>query len=86
MFWIRNPLKQTKFANLKLTKEQRKFIKFALAGNNVLVDACIGSGKTTSIQCLCDLIPKEKQIVCLFLTKKCYPQKCLLKTYSILMV
>lgn len=63
MFWIRNPLKQTKFANLKLTKEQRKFIKFALAGNNVLVDACIGSGKTTSIQCLCDLIPKEKQIL-----------------------
>ena len=33
---------------LNLTKEQKHFIKVALSGKNVLVDACIGSGKTTA--------------------------------------
>lgn len=47
----------------KLTSEQRNFIKVALSGKNVLVDACIGSGKTTSIQHLCNEIPIDKQVL-----------------------
>lgn len=37
-----------------LTDEQKKMIDLVLEGKNVLVDACIGSGKTTTIQALCD--------------------------------
>jgi len=43
-----------------LSKEQEKFIELALSGKNVLVDACIGSGKTTSIQHLCTKITNKK--------------------------
>lgn len=39
---------------IKLSDEQELFVKEALEGKNILVDACIGSGKTTSIQILCD--------------------------------
>ena len=49
-----------------LTMEQQSFIKQALDGRNVLVEACIGSGKTTSIQCLCQMMPPYK--VVLYLT------------------
>ena len=44
----------------KLSDEQNHFIDLVLDGNNVLVDACIGSGKTTSIQALCREIPDKK--------------------------
>ncbi len=37
-----------------LSTEQQEFIDTALSGKDILVDACIGSGKTTSIQILCD--------------------------------
>lgn len=43
-----------------LSKEQEKFIELALSGKNVLVDACIGSGKTTSIQQLCTKLIDKK--------------------------
>ncbi len=39
--------------NFKLSSEQEDFIGLAGKGKNVLVDACIGSGKTTSIQKAC---------------------------------
>ena len=42
--------------NLKLSDEQQEFIEKALEGKNILVDACIGSGKTTAIQNLCNEI------------------------------
>ena len=45
-----------------LTSEQQKLIDLARQGKNVLVDACIGSGKTTTIQVLCNEI-KDKRIV-----------------------
>lgn len=40
----------------KLSDEQKLFVKKALGGENVLVDACIGSGKTTAIQALCEVL------------------------------
>lgn len=38
----------------ELSEEQELFIRTVLNGYNVLVNACIGSGKTTSIQELCN--------------------------------
>ena len=46
-----------------LSAEQQNFISIAQTGKNVLVDACIGSGKTTAIQRLCDDLPKSKRIL-----------------------
>lgn len=41
---------------VSLSQEQQEFIGFAQLGHNVLVDACIGSGKTTAIQALCNVM------------------------------
>ena len=49
--------------SFSLSAEQERFIKIAQTGKNVLVDACIGSGKTTAIQRLCDVLPKSKRIL-----------------------
>ncbi len=46
----------------ELSNEQKYFIDTALKGDNILVDACIGSGKTTAIQCLCTLL-KHKTVL-----------------------
>lgn len=52
-----------------LSDEQQYFIQAALNGNNILVDACIGSGKTTSIQCLCNQFSEDKRILYLTYNK-----------------
>ena len=52
-----------------LSNEQDACIKAALAGKNILVDACIGSGKTTAIQRLCDELPTDKSILYLTYNK-----------------
>ena len=43
-----------------LSDEQKNFVNLALSGKNILVDACIGSGKTTSIQVLCNEFKGKK--------------------------
>lgn len=40
----------------QLSEEQKQFIQYGTAGHNILVEACIGSGKTTAIQALCNAI------------------------------
>lgn len=52
----------------ELSKEQQMFIQYGKAGHNILVEACIGSGKTTAIQALCNAI-KGKNILYLTYNK-----------------
>ena len=52
----------------ELSDEQQLFIKYGVAGHNILVEACIGSGKTTAIQALCNAI-KGKNILYLTYNK-----------------
>lgn len=55
--------------NIALSDEQQVFIDKALEGKNILVDACIGSGKTTAIQTLCDMLPSTYKILYLTYNK-----------------
>ncbi len=54
---------------MELTNEQMEFIRCALDGYNILVDACVGSGKTTAIQNLCIEFPNDKKILYLTYNK-----------------
>ena len=53
----------TSIDNIQLSDEQQKFIETAKQGKNILVDACIGSGKTTAIQRLCNEYPPFMKIL-----------------------
>lgn len=46
--------------NIILSDEQQKVIKFAKTGKNILVNACIRSSKTTTIQHLCNVLYNKK--------------------------
>lgn len=52
----------------QLSDEQKQLIIKAKEGKNVLVDACIGSGKTTTIQVLCNEL-KDRRILYLTYNK-----------------
>ena len=54
---------------ISLSDEQEYFINKSFEGFNILVDACIGSGKTTAIQYLCDSLPDNKRILYLTYNK-----------------
>jgi len=56
-------------SEIKLSSEQLNFINLAHKGNNILVDACIGSGKTTAIQHLCNSLPQKLHILYLTYNK-----------------
>lgn len=58
-----------KIENIILSDEQQLFINKAKEGNNILVDACIGSGKTTAIQKLCCDLPENVNILYLTYNK-----------------
>ncbi len=55
--------------DLVLSQEQELFIQKVQEGYNVLVDACIGSGKTTAIQHLCNVLPTNLNILYLTYNK-----------------
>ena len=46
--------------SIELTSEQQELLNQVSLGKNVLVDACIGSGKTTAIQVLCDTFQSKR--------------------------
>lgn len=52
-----------------LSDEQEHFISEALKGKNILVEAVIGSGKTTSIQELVNRLPQNKKVLYLTYNK-----------------
>lgn len=54
---------------MRLSEEQSEFVEIAQEGKNILVDACIGSGKTTAIQALCKELPRDKKILYLTYNK-----------------
>ncbi|MDY4187462.1 MAG: AAA family ATPase [Candidatus Borkfalkiaceae bacterium] len=53
----------------ELSEEQKQFIQQAKEGKNILVDACIGSGKTTAIQFLCNELSADLKILYLTYNK-----------------
>lgn len=55
--------------DIKLSEEQLLFVSKAKEGANILVDACIGSGKTTAIQRLCNELPFNLRILYLTYNK-----------------
>lgn len=63
MFSADDSFRNSEFDRIELSEEQSEFIRCALGGNNILVDACIGSGKTTAIQYLCQVMPKNRRIL-----------------------
>lgn len=65
----RKSTKSKKFIEITLSDEQKYFIDEAVKGNNILVDACIGSGKTTAIQHLCNTLPATQSILYLTYNK-----------------
>ena len=60
---------ESSVSDVTLSDEQELFIKRVMEGNNVLVDACIGSGKTTAIQHLCNRLPSNKKVLYLTYNK-----------------
>jgi hypothetical protein len=54
---------------VQLSREQQKMVDVALSGRDVIVDATVGSGKTTSIQALCAEAGKDRSVLYLTYSK-----------------
>lgn len=52
-----------------LSTEQQKMVDTALTGQDVIVDACLGSGKTSTIQALCSEAGREANVLYLTYSK-----------------
>ena len=48
---------------IHISSEQQDLVRLALDGKNVLCDACIGSGKTSTINVLCNEFDSSKEIL-----------------------
>lgn len=66
----------------ELSAEQQEMINYVKSGHNVLVDACIGSGKTTAIQTLCDEINNKKILYLTYNTLLKLDAKNKIKSYN----
>lgn len=66
----------------ELSAEQQEMINYVKLGHNVLVDACIGSGKTTAIQTLCNEINNKKILYLTYNTLLKLDAKNKIKSYN----
>ena len=66
----------------ELSEEQQEMITYVKQGHNVLVDACIGSGKTTAIQTLCNEINNKKILYLTYNTLLKLDAKNKIKSYN----
>ena len=66
----------------ELSAEQQEMINYVKLGHNVLVDACIGSGKTTAIQTLCNEITNKKILYLTYNTLLKLDAKNKIKSYN----
>lgn len=66
----------------ELSAEQQEMINYVKSGHNVLVDACIGSGKTTAIQTLCNEINNKKILYLTYNTLLKLDAKNKIKSYN----
>jgi AAA domain-containing protein len=54
---------------VRLSSEQRRMIDAVRAGQDVIVDATVGSGKTTAIQALCTEVGRDRRVLYLTYSK-----------------
>ena len=53
----------------KITDEQQLFLDYAKQGNNVLIQSCVGGGKTTMLQQFVEYLPPNKNAIFLTFNK-----------------
>ncbi len=65
----RNPGRDTATSPVTLSDEQRRLLDSVRAGQDVIVDATVGSGKTTAIQALCTEVGRDRRVLYLTYSK-----------------
>ncbi|MEC3977396.1 DEAD/DEAH box helicase family protein [Amycolatopsis sp. H20-H5] len=61
--------RNTTVSPVPLSGEQRRMIDAVRAGQDVIVDATVGSGKTTAIQALCTEVGRDRKVLYLTYSK-----------------